>query len=424
MSPVLRRIGAITLSATITLVAFAATAAAGIVHSSQPSPSKVAGTPSAHQPAPHSSKARFNVAVVLGQSGSDATDVLAPYEVLASSPAFAVYTIAASTKPAALDGGMAVDPDYTFADVASGAAPTPDLIVVPAVNVPDGPEEQAARDFVVERYGDGARILGICAGSRLLSATGILNGLTATSHWSRIAALEKSNPEVSWIRGQRYVQDGRVTTTAGVTSSISGALKVMADLAGTSEAARVGGEIAYPGWTLGQTTTIPKASFGLADAAVLLNTAFPWGRPSFTIELTDGVGEIDASALFEVYSYSQSAQTRAVSSTGTVSTKHGLVLRTDLKRNAARQTLVAGGLESTSGFGGLDAAFEQLGRSVSPSIVVTVGKMLEYPLDRVAPASTQTTGQLRAPALLGLAVLLATGLGTLPFLARRLRRRR
>ncbi len=424
MSRVLRRIGTLALSITIGLVAFAATAAAGIVQSGQPSPSNVAGTTRAHQPAPRKAKALFNVAVVLGQSGSDAADVLAPYEVLASSPDFAVYTIAASTKPAALDGGMSVDPDYTFADVASGTAPAPDLIVVPAVNLPDGPEEQAARDFVVNRYADGARILGICAGSRLLSATGILNGLTATSHWSRIAALKESNPEVSWVRGQRYVQDGRVTTTGGVTSSISGALKVIADMAGSAEATRVGGEIAYPGWTLGQTTSIPKASFGIADAAVLLNTVFPWGRPSFNIELPDGVGEIDAAAVFEVYSYSQSALTRAVSSTGSVRTKHGLVLLTELVGDAAEgQTLVAGGLESSSGFGGLDAAFEQLGRSVSPALVVSVGKMLEYPLDRVAPASTQTTDQWRAPGLLALAILLAAGLGALPPFAGRLRRR-
>ena len=420
-----RHIGTIALSATIALVAFAATAAAGIVQTSQPSSSKVAGTTSAHQPTPRSAKARFNVAVVLGQSGSDAADVLAPYEVLASSPAFAVYTIAASTQPAALDGGMAVDPDYTFADVASGAAPAPDLIVVPAVNLPDGPEEQAARDFVVERYRDGARILGVCAGSRLLAATGILNGLSATSHWSRIAALEKSNPEVWWVRGQRYVQDGRVTTTGGVTSSISGSLRVMADMAGSAESTRVGREIAYPGWTLGQTPSIPKASFGIADAALLLNTAFPWGRPRFNIELTDGVGEIDAAALFEVYTYSQSALTHAVSSTGSVRTKHGLALRTELTSDAVDgQTIVASGLESSSGFGGLDAAFEQLGHSVSPAVVVSVGKMLEYPLDRVARTPALSPDQWRAPGLLALALLLAAGLGALPLLVGRLRRRK
>ena len=39
---------------------------------------------------------------------------------------------------------------------------------------------------------------------------------------------------------------------------------------------------------------------------------------------------------------------------------------------------------SQSGFGGFDAAFEQLATTVSPSVVDSVGKMLEYPLDRVA----------------------------------------
>ena len=219
--------------------------------------------------------------MVLGQSGTDAADALAPYEVLTSSPSFTVYTVSASTRPAALDGGMAVAPDYTFADVESGVAPSPDLIVVPAVNLPDGPEEQAAREFIATRYAAGARVLGICAGSRLLAASGILDGLTATSHWSRISALEESRPEVTWVRGQRYVQDGRVTTTAGVTSGIPGTLKVIADMAGAAEATRVGSEIAYPGWSLDAPTSIPVQSFSTDDAGVLLNTCFPGpGRQS------------------------------------------------------------------------------------------------------------------------------------------------
>ena len=88
--------------------------------------------------------------------------------------------------------------------------------MVPAVNDPGGSDEQAARTFVSSQYDAGVRILGVCAGSRLLAASGILDGLRATSHWSRIGALEASNADVTWVRGQRYVQDGRVTTTGGV----------------------------------------------------------------------------------------------------------------------------------------------------------------------------------------------------------------
>jgi putative intracellular protease/amidase len=366
------------------------------------------------------------VAVVLGQSGTDAADALAPFEVLSSSPAFGVYTVSASTQPASLDGGMAVAPDYTFEDVESGTAPAPDLIVVPAVNNPDGPEEQAAREFIDTSHAFGARVLGICAGSRLLAASGILDGSRATSHWSRIGALEGSRPQVTWVRGKRYVQDGRITTTAGVTSGIPATLEVMADMAGATEATRVGSEIAYPGWSLDAHTTIPAQSFGTMDAGVLLNTAFPWSRPTVDIELPEGVGEIDAAALFEVYTYSQAATTNAVSATGTVHTRHGLTIRTGLTgaNDGGRDAFVAGGIAGHAGFGGFDAAIEQLSRTTGPAVAVSVGKMLEYPLDRVTLVDAPTLDRWRAPALLATTVLLAAALGATPYAVRRLRRHR
>jgi hypothetical protein len=166
---------------------------------------------------------------------------------------------------------------------------------------------------------------------------------------------------------------------------------------------------------------MPANAFGASDIPVLVNTAFPWMRPTFDIELADGIGEIDAAALFEVYTYSQSALTRAVSATGTVRTRHGLTLSTRLVRGNG--ALKAGTLTSQSGFGGLDAAFEQLELTASPSVVTSVGKMLEYPLDRISRDVTPDAQQWRSPALLALALLLAAGLGALPFIVRRLRRR-
>jgi transcriptional regulator GlxA family with amidase domain len=419
----------IALSVIIAVVSFAAIVVAGIVQSGQPSSAPISPPDpvltSAQNLSTPALPGTFTVAVVLGQSGTDAADALAPYEVLTSSPAFTVYTVAASLQPTALDGGMAVAPDHTFADVESGTAPTPDLIVVPAVNLPDGSEEQAAREFIATHYAAGARVLGICAGSRLLAASGILDGTTATSHWSRISALEKSRPAVSWVRGQRYVQDGRITTTGGVTSGIPGTLKVIADMAGAAEATRVGTQIAYPGWSLDGPTRMPVQSFGTEDTDVLLNTAFPWFRPNVAVELTEGVGEIDAAALFEVYTYSQAVTTNAVSATGTIHTRHGLTILTDRSgAGTGGDTAVAGSVTVHEGYGGFDAAIEQLARSTSPAVAVSVGKMLEYPLDRVALSGTPTLDRWRAPALLAAAVLLAAALGAIPYAALRLWRRK
>ncbi|GAA1944696.1 DJ-1/PfpI family protein [Microbacterium deminutum] len=430
MANILRRVGMIALSGTIAVISFAAIVIAGIMQSSQPAPAATQPPSPASRTANHraadADSGRHVVAIVLGQSGTDAADALAPYEVLASSPAFSVYTVSASPQPAGFDGGMAVASNYTFADVESGTAPTPDLIVVPAVNLPDGPEEQAAREFIATRYAAGARVLGICAGSRLLAASGVLDGTTATSHWSRIGALEDSRPEVTWLRGERYVQDGRITTTAGVTSGIPGTLKVMADMAGAAEAIRVGNEIAYPGWSLDAPTAIPAQSFGTMDAGVLINTAFPWSRPTVDIQLSEGIGEIDVAALFEVYTYSQAATTNAVSTTGTVHTRHGLTIRTGLAgaNDDSSDALVAGGFAGHAGYGGFDAAIEQLSRTTGPAVAESVGKMLEYPLDRVTMVDAPTLDRWRAPALLATAVLLAAALGAMPYAARRLQRHR
>ncbi|MCU1580610.1 MAG: AraC family transcriptional regulator [Rhodoglobus sp.] len=416
MPKIARRIGSIALAIALAAVTFVVIVVAGLSQSGGETNPPTVPVTNVQKPSHVPIDGRFVVAVVLGQSGSDTADVFAPYEVLASSSTFLVYTVAASAGPASVDGGMSVVPAHTFAEVASGTAPAPDLVVVPAVNSPAGPEEADAREFIVAQYNAGARILGICAGSRLLAASGILDGLRATSHWSRIAGLERSNPEVSWVRGQRYVQDGLVTTTGGVTSSIPGALKVMADMAGESEATRVGDAISYPRWSLDAPTAMPVRSFGFEDTAFLANTAFPWGRPNIGVELRDGVDEIDAAAIFEVYGYAQGTTASALSRKGLVTTRHGLVVQTSLLSEGTAASLVAGELGKAGTEQGFDAAFEQLSTSTSASVVQSVSKMIEYPIDRVTLQSAQIMSLARTPLLLMLGILLAVTVGLLPTL--------
>jgi len=417
----LRRVGRATLAAALGMVTFGVLAVAGMsVSSAHASPAPF----SVHNGGPRTpTTGKRVVAIVLGRSGSDTADVFAPYEIFASSPAFTVYTVADGTAPASMDGGLHVVPSYTFVDVAAGVAPAPDLVVVPAVISPAGPEEQAARDFVVGQYRAGARILGVCAGSRLLAASGILDGLRATSHWSRISALESSNPAVTWVRGQRYVQDGRVTTTGGVTSSIWGSLKVVADLVGPAEAARVGTLIDYPSWSPDAPVAMPAHSFDAGDLAVVANMAFPWARPVIDVRLGDGVGELDAAALLEVYSYSQAATARAVSPTGTVTTRHGLMIATVATGSPTHQVVVAGELVSSAGHHGFDAAFEHLSRNTNPAVLVSVAKMLEYPLDRVVPHAAPLPELWRPGFLISLSLLLAIAAGASPRIITRIRHR-
>jgi transcriptional regulator GlxA family with amidase domain len=205
-------------------------------------------------------------------------------------------------------------------------APEPDVVVVPAVAAPNGKKEAPLREWLTRRSDRGAHLLGVCNGARLLAATGLLDGRRATAHWSSIRGLERSRPQVDWVRGQRYVQDGRITTTAGVTSGVFGALRLVEQLAGAAEAQRVGQELAYPGWSLHGPTEIRAQRWAPGDLAYLLAAVFPWLRPTVGVGLVEGVGELEVAAPLEVYASSFAARTVPIAAEATVTTRGGLRL--------------------------------------------------------------------------------------------------
>ena len=392
---------------------------------------------------------RLAVAVVLGASGSVITDAFGPYEVFARSPRFFPYTVSASRATAMLSGGLAVVPDYSLDDVDQGLAPEPDVVVVPAVAAPNGKREAPLRDWITRRADRGAHVLGVCNGSRLLAAAGLLDGRRATAHWSAIRGLARRRPHVDWVRGQRYVQDGTLTTTAGVTSGVFGALRLVEQLAGAGEAQRVGQELAYPGWSLGGPTEIRTQRWAPRDLAYLLAAAFPWLRPTVGVGLVEGVGELEVAAPFEVYASSFAVSTVPIAAEATVTTRHGLrLIATPANADAPRMDrLVVPGVGSTGevdsrllGWAadrGLDVELPNGGQAASQFSFDTMladlaghsdqttarvtAKTIEYPTEQLELAGA--SWPWRPTALLALTATVAIGIGLGPAAASRRDRR-
>ena len=360
------------------------------------------------------------VAIVLGSSGTIATDAMGPFEVFGRSSRFTVYTVSERSWPAAVEGAPAILPDHTFAEVNSRPDLAPDVVVVPAVSDPTGDGEQAARDWVVRQHENGAHVLSVCAGAMLMAETGLLDGRTATSHWSRLAGLREQHPETHWVAGQRFVRDGTITTTAGITSGIPGALAVVQDLVGVGEARRIGQDVGYPGWSPDGSTEIPVQSWSLADRPVALNTLLPWLRPTVAISLVDGVGEIDTASLFEVYTNSAAARTVAVSPTGIVETAHGLRLLTLTENDAPDvDATLSPGITGPSDRAGFDGALEHLATTDGPATARATAKMIDYPIEglELGEADGPRRAEVLAVAAVGLIALVAV----LPPLLRRRR---
>ena len=227
--------------------------------------------------------------------------MLAPFEVFSRSAGFAVSTVAASRQPVVLSGGVHLVPDHTFDDLGW----RPDVVVVPAVAQPRGDREAPLRTWVAQQATRGARIMGVCAGAEVLAASGLLDGRRATTHWSLISSLSRSFPGTDWESGRRYVEDGRVITTAGVTSGVAGALRMMELLVGSEEADRVGRSLGFPGWSPEGEATIPTHGWELADTVRL-------ERRGAVVSAHDRPGrrrrirEIDLAAAADLYSEDRS----------------------------------------------------------------------------------------------------------------------
>nr|WP_315233929.1 helix-turn-helix domain-containing protein [uncultured Albidiferax sp.] len=73
------------------------------------------------------------------------------------------------------------------------------------------------------------RLVALCSGSFFLAAAGVLDGLTATTHWSVAALLKEKFPAVQVQADAIYLRSGRLWTSAGVTAGIDLALALVED---------------------------------------------------------------------------------------------------------------------------------------------------------------------------------------------------
>jgi len=364
---------------------------------------------------------RIPVAVLLGASGSVATDALGPYEVLARSSRFHVFTVSVRREPVALSGGLAALPDYSVDDVLSRAAPEPAVVVVPAMADPEGAAEAPLRALIERTAQRGNAVFGVCAGARVLAATDVLKGKRATSFWSDIPGLRSTHPETTWEDGVRWVQDGMVLTTAGVSSGIAGALHLVERYVDAEEATRIATAIGYPAWRPGPAETMPVNTIALADYPYPLAATLPWFQPTYGLALTEGVDEIGVAAAAELYGGAAFlAHVVPVADGGSVRTAHGLTLLTTPRDGAGRldRVIVPGG--RAPGESAFDPVLRDIARQAGEPVACTAAKYIEYPVGSLPQGGALP---VRLVLLSAGAVLLAAAVGMLPWALRRSLRR-
>ncbi|WP_299734485.1 helix-turn-helix domain-containing protein [uncultured Roseobacter sp.] len=153
-------------------------------------------------------------------------------------PAFAAKLLSLDGKPYSDVNGRVITPDGALCDIAQ-----PDLVIVPDLHLDPSHPMPAEFDpmaaYVLDAHANGAIITSVCSGSVLLAATGLLDGLDATTHWGFCDFMARAFPDVQLRRERILVPAGeghRVVTAGGASAWGDLMLYLIGRFAGEQEA--------------------------------------------------------------------------------------------------------------------------------------------------------------------------------------------
>ncbi|WP_309092297.1 DJ-1/PfpI family protein [Phenylobacterium sp.] len=262
------------------------------------------------------------VVILAEPEGTEITDAFTPYAILAESGAVEVKIVAPSAGPVRLMPGVAwVAPQTTFAELARLRPDGPDVVIVPALRDED---DRAVLNWLRAQARGGARIMSICNGARVLAKTGLLDGREATVHWFSVGKMRKAHPKVAWRQDRRWVSDGPITTTAGISASAPASLNLLRELAGEPVMRATAQRLGLPP---------PDPRHNGRDyhltlrgmATVVLNRAAFWQREDVGVRITPGFDEMAFATTLDGWSRTYRSEGWATGPAATRS-RHGLTV--------------------------------------------------------------------------------------------------
>ncbi|MGB3512937.1 MAG: DJ-1/PfpI family protein [Microcoleaceae cyanobacterium] len=174
-------------------------------------------------------------------------DFAGPFEVfsvtseLNNHELFEVYTVAEKLESITARNGLSINPSYEIAD-----CPTPNILIMPGGF---GTRELMNNSVVIKWVQDCSRqaelVLSVCTGSLILAKAGLLVGLEATTHHQVIDDLRAVAPTTQVLENKRFVDNGQIITSGGISAGIDMCLYVISILLGKEMAEKTAKYMEY-----------------------------------------------------------------------------------------------------------------------------------------------------------------------------------
>ncbi len=199
----------------------------------------------ARSTSPPDGKVGRNVAILVYE-GVEPLDFAGPGEVFAATRDFEVFSIAASDAPVESGDFFRIVPQHTFA-----SHPRIDILVVPGGNAGSVLYNPEAMSWIRKTAREADLVLSVCNGATILADVGLLDGLEATTHHGAISTLRRMAPRTVVHSDLRFVDNGKVITSAGVSAGIDASLHIVSRLLGEDRARRTARYMEYA-WEPGE----------------------------------------------------------------------------------------------------------------------------------------------------------------------------
>jgi putative intracellular protease/amidase len=272
-------------------------------------------------------RARPVIAVAGENSGTELTDFVIPYGILSDSKAADVFAVATGSGSIAMRPALTIQPDFTVTSFDERFPDGADYVIVPAVMEMDKKSPPVLVDWIKAQAAKGATIVSICDGALTVAKAGLFKGHRATGHWATYAKRKREYPDTEWLENTRYVADGKVISSAGVTAAIPLSLALVEAIAGTEQAQQVAQDMGLQDWSSAHDSQGFHLSFGVYSLAIR-----NWLSPATEVGLSvaDGVDEIALALTADAFSRTYRSRAYAVAESGVpVRTQRGLTVLPD-----------------------------------------------------------------------------------------------
>lgn len=344
-------------------------AAAGSAAAPQPRNTQVTGLPIIHV---RKHPDVLPVVVVVAQDKAVLSDFVVPYGVLAQSGAANVIALNMTDRPLKA-GPLTLLPDMTVAAFDKAYPDGADYVIVPATADKHAEETTWLR----AQRAHGAALVSICDGVELLAEIGALDGRRATGHWASLRDRRKHYPQVAWLTNLRYVADGDVASSAGVSAALPISLALVETIAGTQAARATAERLGVASWEAAHDSDMFKVL--PTDQATHRANMRVEREDVVALEVRDGDDEVALSLHAEAWSRTMRNEVRIVSDTaGPVRLRGGLRVLTQAAASPTADVRIALAAAAPAGTA-LPAAFDMIAQRYGSGTARLSALAMEYP---------------------------------------------